>query len=242
LESSKLKLKEKSNKSTNYEDALNVAWELFHKTDLKLQAERCGGVAVCGDWDETVATIDIGESGDRRDDFKGEVSGIEVKFMNRRYLLSIDNSDVVTVGGAEVPIHYKILILHCFLYHNGKKPDGEWISFLDIKDGLLYSNIYKSRTSLPLKYALKDNPRLLIDAAERLGGGKSDTGGDVSATIEPFHNMPIAVIFYEGDEDFPPESTFLFDKGIRDILPAEDVVVLAECLGREIRKYIKEKG
>jgi len=162
--------------------------------------------------------------------------------MNRRYLLSIDNSDIFTVGGAEVPIHYKILILHCFLYHNGKKPTGEWISFLDIKDGLLYSNIYKSRTSLPLKYALKDNPGLLIDAAEHLGGNKSDSGGDVSAIIETFHNMPITVIFHQGDEDFQPETTFLFDKGIRDILPAEDVVVLAESLGREIRKYIREKG
>ncbi len=234
-----MKLKEKTEKSRNYEDALNVAWELFHKTDLKLQAERCGAVAVCGDWDETVGS---GESGDIKDDFKGEVSGIEVKFMNRRYLLSIDKSDIFTVGGAEVPIHYKILILHCFLYHNGKKPTGEWISFLDIKDGLLYSNIYKSRTSLPLKFALKDNPELLIEAAEDLGGSKSDTGGDVSAIIKPFYNIPIAVIFYQGDEDFSPESTFLFDKGIRDILPAEDVVVLAECLGREIRKYIKEKG
>lgn len=227
-------MKEKAQKSKNYEAALDYAWELFNGTDLRLQAERCRARPVGSAWDGGVEGS--------VDDLWGEHSGIEVRFMNRRYLLSPDMEDLFAENGEEVPIHYKILILHCFLYHNGREPTGKWISFLDIKDGLLYANIYKARTSLPLKFALKGNPGLLIDAAGELGGQRSELGGDVSALFEPFHDIPIAVVFWRGDDEFSPEVNFLFDEGVRDILPAEDVVVLAECLGREIREYIRERG
>jgi hypothetical protein len=220
-------LKDKAEKSRNYEAALDYAWELFRKTDLQLQAERCRARPVGAVWED-------GAEGSV-DDLWGEHYGIEVRFMNRRYLLSPDKADLIAENGREVPVHYQILILHCFLYHNGKEPTGKLISFLDIKDGLLYANIYKARTSLPLKFALKGNPGLLIDAAQELGGRRSELGGDVSAIFEPFHNIPISVIFWRGDEEFSPEVNFLFDEGIREMLPAEDVVVLAECLGREIR-------
>lgn len=239
------KLKKKAQKGTNYQAALDYAWELFHKADLDLQIKRSRALPVYGEWGGRMGKNPVAKSGgDEKcgDDFSGEFSGIEVEFIGRRYLLSKEESDLFSADGKEIPIHYKILILHFFLYHNGKEPTGKWISFLDIKDGLLYANIYKARTSLPLKFALKDNPGFLINAAEHLGGMKSDIGGDVSAIFEPFHNIPIAVVFWRGDDEFSPEANFLFDKGIRDMLPAEDVVVLAECLGREIRKYIREWG
>lgn len=239
------KPKKRAQEGTNYQAALDYAWEIFQKTDLKLQTERCGARPVYGEWKggRGETEEDQGKGVERGGDrIQSEPSGIEVEFMGGRYLLSRGRSDVLSEGGEEVPIHYKILILHFFLYHNGEKPTGEWISFLDIKDGLLYSNIYKARTSLPLKFALKENPGILIEAAKNLGGRESKVGGDLSAVFEPFHNVPVAVVFWRGDEEFPPEVNFLFDRGIRDILPAEDVVVLAESLGREIRRYIRQRG
>lgn len=212
-------------KKSNYQDALELALSILKDTPiaaLNVQVERCRGRAI------------INEGGN-----EGEISVVEVRFMGRDYTISVADMDVCSKDDTEVPIFYKILILHCLLYHNGKEPKMEWISFTDIKDGLLYSGIYRARTALPLSFALKKEPSLLIDAAESLGGQRADLGGDVSVLIEPFHNIPVGVVFWGGDEDFPPEVNFLYDKGIRDILPAEDVVVLTEGLSRELRQYIK---
>jgi hypothetical protein len=236
--------RKKAQEGTNYQAALDYAWELFKKTDLRLQVERCGGRPVYGEWKGEREETEEEQKG-IGDSFCGKPSGIEIRFMDLRYLISVDETDVFSADGKEVPIHYKILILHLFLYHNGGEPTGRWISFLDIKDGLLYANIYRARTSLPLGFALKKDPGLLTEAAKHLGGKGadiSDIGGDVSALFEPFHKIPIAVVYWRGDDEFPPEVSFLFDGGIRNILPAEDVVVLAESLGREIRRYIREKG
>ena len=42
--------------------------------------------------------------------------------------------------------------------------------------------------------------------------------------------VPVQLIFWQGDEELPPESTILFDATISDYLPAEDIAVLSGML------------
>jgi hypothetical protein len=219
----------KVKKSTNYEDAINFALDLLTEIDIHRQSRRCNAEL-------------IGDS--------NEISGVALNFMGRRYIISLKDMDVFSADnkvvsekkeetGFLVPIHYKVLMLHYFIYHSGERPKGDWISFQDIPDGLLYTDIYKARTSIPLSVTLGDDSRLLIDSARHLGGNESNLGGDISVLLEPFFGVPVGIVFWNGDENFPPEVNFLYDSSISKIFPAEDVVVLTQSIVGEIRKFIK---
>jgi len=39
--------------------------------------------------------------------------------------------------------------------------------------------------------------------------------------------VPVALILWKGDDEFPPEGTILFDRNISHILSAEDIAWLA---------------
>lgn len=45
-----------------------------------------------------------------------------------------------------------------------------------------------------------------------------------------FPHVRVRLILWEGDDEFPPEAGVLFDAGIRENLPAEDIAVLSGML------------
>ncbi len=77
-------------------------------------------------------------------------------------------------------------------------------------------------------------------AAERLGGRTAALGGDASAVLEPFSGVPVGIVFWEPDDRFTPAVTFLYDRTITEIFPAEDIVVLTQWVTEEMIRIIKE--
>jgi len=51
--------------------------------------------------------------------------------------------------------------------------------------------------------------------------------GDHSVVVRAFPLVPVALILWEGDDEFPPEGNLLFDRSISHILSAEDIAWLA---------------
>ena len=51
--------------------------------------------------------------------------------------------------------------------------------------------------------------------------------GDVGFLFRPFPKIPIRMILWQGDDEFPPEANILFDAGVAKILSAEDIAWLA---------------
>jgi hypothetical protein len=69
----------------------------------------------------------------------------------------------------------------------------------------------------------------LVDFAERLGGRKTDLG-DVSVTISAFPHVPITLVLWEGDSEFSPSASILFDATVTDYLPTEDIIITSEAI------------
>ena len=51
--------------------------------------------------------------------------------------------------------------------------------------------------------------------------------GDAAYSFRILPRLPVAVLLWKGDEEFPPEGNILFDKNISNILSAEDIAWLA---------------
>ncbi len=56
--------------------------------------------------------------------------------------------------------------------------------------------------------------------------GKASSFGDVSMVLRPFPRVPIVFVLWEGDEEFPPSASILYDASAPDYLPTEDYALL----------------
>jgi hypothetical protein len=130
----------------------------------------------------------------------------------------------------EIPIQQQVLYLHYLcgvLSSKGGRATGEWISFQEIPDGRFYMDAFQRRAKNPMVMSFGENPDLLLKVATELYGAVPFNQGDVSVVMRALPRVPIALILWRGDEEFPPEGNVLFDRSIIGILSAEDIAWLS---------------
>ncbi len=130
----------------------------------------------------------------------------------------------------EVPIQEKILLLH-YLYgawaSRCPTVTGEWISFQEVPDGKFYLDAFHRRARDPLVRAFGEKPGLLERFSKELFQAVPADQGDISVVIQVLPLVPIELIIWAGDDEFPPSGNILFDRSIIEILSAEDVAWLS---------------
>jgi len=131
---------------------------------------------------------------------------------------------------AEIPIQQQVLYLH-YLYgawsSSGARATGEWISFQEIPDGRFYMDAFQRRAKNPMVMSFGEKPELLLKVATEMYGAAPFNQGDVSVVVRALPLVPVALILWKGDEEFPPEGNILFDRSIIGILSAEDIAWLS---------------
>jgi len=169
----------------------------------------------------------------------GEQQIITLKYLNRTYRVTLPNINVsLTDSEEEVPLRDKILILHYLIMAKGTPIADKPITFKELPEGINYFPPFSKRTIKPLVDRFGNEPHLLIDAAAILGGYKADYG-DVAATINAFPYVPITLVLWRGDEEFPPSGSIMFDATVSDYLSAEDISVLCQTISWKLVKSLK---
>jgi len=127
----------------------------------------------------------------------------------------------------------QILIFH---YLNGVKDipcKNKLISFKEIPSGEFYYPAFARRSIEPL---LKTFSKIK-SIAEGLGG-KPVAIGDEGIKISVFPRVPVTLVLWFADEEFPPDLQILFDASITEFLSTEDIAVLGqEVMIRMIKSY-----
>jgi hypothetical protein len=120
----------------------------------------------------------------------------------------------------ELGLGLKVCLLHYLLYARDEPPSGQLIKPSRLPGGEIY---VKGTHRLPLgalseRYG--DAPSALLRRGALLGGMRAEYG-DASVTVRPFPHMPLTVIVWRGDDEFPANADLLFDATARLHLPAE---------------------
>ncbi len=154
-------------------------------------------------------------------------SSLRVPFLGGGYVVEIGpETDVRREDGVEVPLPDKILIAHYLLGAAGGRTGGELITFRQIPDGKFYFDAFQRRARDPFVSFFGTNGPLFRKCAE-LMGAKPVEGGDVAMQFDVFPHIFLRLILWEGDDEFPPEATILFDESIQRQLPVEDVAFMS---------------
>jgi len=106
---------------------------------------------------------------------------------------------------------------------------GRWISAKDLKGGGMFFRGPHSFPIAPLERRFGRDSKGFLNAGKKCGGGKG-IFGDASFQVMAFPRVPIQVILWLADEEFPARVTFLFDSTIEHHLPLDAIYGLVSEL------------
>lgn len=191
----------------DYKKAAELAREEIKGTDPKRLADHGGAVFETDSQGRAILTLE---------------------FLNRKTTVAWPDLDIFFSGtNEEVPIQQQVLLLHYLSGVAGSQTTGEWIAYQEIPDGRFYLDAFLRRAKVPMVHAFGDRPELLVKLAISTYGARQFDHGDFSVLIRALPMVPVALILWQGDDEFSPEGTILFDRSISGILSAEDIAWLA---------------
>lgn len=165
-----------------------------------------------------------------------------IDHLTRSYRINIPGGEVSLANSDEaVPLRDKILILHYFTRAAGTPLSGNIITYKELHEGINYYPTFFKRAIAPVINNFKDEPERLLAVAATLGGHKSDYG-DIAVTINAFPYVPLTIVLWRGDKEFPPDGNIMFDSTISDYLPTEDITIICEIIAWKLVRLLKTGG
>jgi len=151
-----------------------------------------------------------------------------IRFLNEEYEIVLSKKTILSrPGNLEAKDYYKILILH-YLVNEERVMDIErdaWISFREMEGGGVYFPTFRKRAIEPILRKYGDDPASIFKRAEFFNAERIDTGS-AAISLRVFPKVKAGVVLWARDEEFGPDCNMLFNRGIKKILPTEDVAVL----------------
>lgn len=169
---------------------------------------------------------------------------IGLRCVGRDYTVAYPEGLVLDAEGQPADVNVAILLLLYLLESTGSPHEGRWISFEQLPGGPGYLASFRGRVVVPILKAFGQEPSLLLKAGRALDGEPLDQG-DVSVYIPALPRVPVAYLMWNGDEEFAPSVSVVFDASVRGYLDAEVVTALAELTTRRLvaaAKCIRKEG
>ncbi len=119
-----------------------------------------------------------------------------------------------------------LFILYFLMKSSLLPPKEKWVSEKDIKGGAAF---FRGPHTLPtdwISQRFKNDIKAFSQACEKLGG-VSLALADSAFSFQITPSIPVAVLYWQGDEDFPCETKLLFDRTIERHLPLDIIYALA---------------
>ncbi|MBU0493179.1 MAG: DUF3786 domain-containing protein [Chloroflexi bacterium] len=164
-----------------------------------------------------------------------------VPFFGGTYLVAWPTGEVYQVvpdgGRRDASITTRLIILHYLIHADGTPVQGDWIAFRELPDGMVYFSAFQNRGPTALLWVVGRDAAGFRRAAQKLHGDPLSFG-DASYAFWVFPRLPVAVVLYEGDDEFSPSLNVLFDRAAGHYLPTEDLAGVGGMLTGRLRHAI----
>jgi hypothetical protein len=191
--------------------------------------------------------------------FFQELAGMEPAAICRRALCSYDNikkcyiisawgsvfqvypesAEIIDTSGKKVTRNSGLPVLFYLLRGKESLIIGEWITEKDIPGGVVFFTGPHAIPSSLVAEKVENDIEKLQKACKELGGEEGDLG-DTSCIFRILPRIPVAVVYWLGDDEFKPEAKLLFDRTIGEHLPLDVIYSLSYELLRRISQLYEE--
>ncbi len=165
-------------------------------------------------------------------------SPVKTVFLGKEYSLDPRSRECVSASGVRQKPYLSILLLHYAAAALRGIPElgGEWISFRELPAGEFYYPAFRKRALEPLLAKYGRSPREAVAGLrDRLPGTAGELPeGDACAVIEVLPGVPVKIVFWLADAEFPAEAAMLFDRTAGSVFCTEDIAVLGGLLAASL--------
>lgn len=166
-----------------------------------------------------------------------EGNKIKVEFLGQQFEVEYPSGDFSPEPAleGELPVFARILVLHYLVNRSPAVQTGQLISYKELPGGNIYIQPFTNRAIRPLVNAFGGHPDNLVKVA-RLIGGEAVKLGDAAVILKVFPKIPVTLVVWGGDDEFPASGNILFDSSAATILHTEDYAVLASFVAMTLCK------
>jgi len=192
-------------KAPSAEQALGALLETVRDADLSSQSGRAGG-----EWTATPA------------------EGVRLRFLDSEYLATTDG--VQALDGQPATIWVKVFLLIYLTRATGRPPSGTWVAYSDLPNTISKARSFEE-SAARIATAFAGRKDELAHAALALGAERAQAQpAEVAYLLPALPRVPVLLLFWDGDEEFPARASLLLDRDVLDYLDQEALVFLAEAL------------
>jgi len=157
-------------------------------------------------------------------------------FFWQEYVVSADDFTVRRADtGDEVSSFTQSLILTYLVTADGTTPSSRWIGFRELPDGMFYVRAFQGYTGDRLVRELQGGVAAFRAAAGRLGGEPLEIG-DAGYAFTVLPRVHLALVYWEGDEEFPAQARVLFEDTAAHYMPTDGLAILgSQLVGRVLK-------
>ena len=160
-------------------------------------------------------------------------------FWSREVVISFpDFAGKFADSGKEINTFDLTMLAYYFDQSDGARMTGEWIAFNQIPGGLFYAQAFQGYSGNELAKTFGNDSEAFMNANEILGG-RREFFGNLAYSYQVLPRVPIMVVCWLGDDEFPPSYRILFDSNAQHHLVTDAYAILGSSL---TRRLIKSKG
>jgi len=159
-----------------------------------------------------------------------EMSGDELKLLcfGREFTIAPDGA--ISTHGAMTP-WIRILILHYIRTGGRSALTGKWVSYAELKAGMVKHSSFVRECEEPLLQLFGRGQEKAANVLLRMGAVRGEGFPTESSwVIYLLPKVPVAVLYWPDEEEFPARIRILFDSTADHYLDVESIMFLTEGL------------
>lgn len=133
----------------------------------------------------------------------------------------------------------RILLLHYINTHGKAVLSGTWVSFSELRSGMVKASSFLREAEDPLKELFQSNSERVSAAIKTLGAEQSSNFPTPNAwVLFLLPKVPVVILYWPEEDEFPAKVQVLFDQTADKFLDVESLMFLLEGLVKNIERVL----
>ncbi len=172
--------------------------------------------------------------------FSEEQKGYILPILHLKYLIVPGERKIFCLRGdlcveEKYRDYFFLMALLYLLNAREGEPSRQWISEKELKGGTTFFRGPHALRTDEIRKAFGKDPEGFLRAGEQLGGTKL-LFGDSAFALNVFPKVPLGLVLWKEDEEFPPQVTVLFDSTIQNHFSLDGIW----CITAEVSERLFE--
>ncbi len=179
------------------------------------------------DWRGRFLTLDKDQLLRKLPFLKEQDGTLLLPYLGKIYAIQLSDGRIVPPEGASLSLYDEMNIYtHLWYVKDEARLTGQWVPFEQLQNASVFGPAFRQGNLQPFAATFTGHLDKLRTALESLGGTPLSIG-DVGYQLDIFPSIPMRVIFWEGDDEFPAQVNLLFDRSATDFIHVESIVTIA---------------